>query len=302
MKPKRPSQLAIVKLKTQNMKKFLITLTIGAVLCAGTSFGGSYSKETKAVAPAPCPEWYSDNEWNVNLWGSYVFTNTDYNPNVDPVDLLVSTDEGKTVLGTFDKYIGNDHAWGGGGDVKYFWHRYFGFGVEGFVLSAHKNGFDIFRSEEEQEETGHGFFHERTHHSRAIGAVLGTFTLRYPVPCTRFAPYAYAGVGAIFGGGESDSLIIHEPEVDPGVVPGVIGGGNGKGDGDGDGEGEGEVPDVDAHTRHFGGETQLVGHFGFGLETRITRHIGWMTDIGWGVIDGPKNNFTMIRTGINFAF
>ena len=46
----------------------------------------------------------------------------------------------------------------------------------------------------------------------------------------------------------------------------------------------------------------LLGHFGFGMEVRITRHIGWTNDLSWGVIDGPKNNFTMIRSGLNFAF
>ena len=59
---------------------------------------------------------------------------------------------------------------------------------------------------------------------------------------------------------------------------------------------------VQAHTRHFDGETKALGHFGFGLEVRFTHHIGWTNDVSWGVIDGPKNNFTMIRSGINFAF
>lgn len=273
------------------MKRFFLTLSLSSALCAGAAFGGEYSKEMKQVAPPPCPEWYSDNEWNVHLWGTYVFTNTDYNPNVDLVDLIVSTDEGQTVLGEFDKYIGNDHAWGGGGDIKYFFHRYFGIGIEGFVLNAHKNGFAVDLDTIEEENNGDGFFHHKTKHERAVGAVLGTFTLRYPVPCTRFAPYAWAGVGAIWGGGESDTLTTHEP-VEPGVA-GINGG---------DGEGEGELPDVNAHTQHFDGETKLLGQFGFGLEGRLTRHIGWSTDLSWGVIDGPKNNFTMIRTGINFAF
>ena len=30
----------------------------------------------KQVAP-PCPEFYGDHEWNVNLWGTYAFTNTE---------------------------------------------------------------------------------------------------------------------------------------------------------------------------------------------------------------------------------
>ena len=44
-------------------------------------------KEMKQVALAPCPEWYGDNEWNVNLFGTYAFTNTEYNPNLWLVDV-----------------------------------------------------------------------------------------------------------------------------------------------------------------------------------------------------------------------
>ncbi len=65
----------------------------------------------------------------------------------------------------------------GGGDLKYFWPRYFGAGVEGFVLNS----------------------------DNVSGAVLGTLTVRYPIGCSRFAPYGFAGVGAFFGGEESRS-------------------------------------------------------------------------------------------------
>jgi hypothetical protein len=227
-------------------------------------------KEMKQVAPPPCPEWYGDNEWNVNLWGTYAFTNTEYNPNLWLVDVVQSTSEGHPVLGTYDRYIGGDHAWGGGGDIKYFFHRYFGVGIEGFALDASKNGFNIF-----EDPTIPIFSTEKINHDHIIGAVLGTLTLRYPIPCTRVAPYAWAGVGAIFGGGERDILHTQGP------------------------------PDafaVHAQTDHFGSETKVLGQFGAGLEFRFARHIGWTNDLSFGVIDGPKNNFGMIRSGLNFAF
>ena len=100
------------------MKRFIITLSIFEICSAGFVFAGG--KEITQAAPPPCPEWYSNNEWNVSLWGTYVFTNTDYNPNLDIADLIQSTTEGMTVPGSFDNYIGNDHAWGGGADIKYF--------------------------------------------------------------------------------------------------------------------------------------------------------------------------------------
>ncbi|KAF5408895.1 MAG: hypothetical protein Udaeo2_09150 [Candidatus Udaeobacter sp.] len=227
-------------------------------------------KEMKQVAPPPCPEWYGDNEWNVNIWGTYAFTNTEYNPNLWLVDVVQSTSEGHPVLGTYDRYIGGDHAWGGGGDIKYFFHRYFGVGIEGFALDASKNGFNIF-----EDPTIPIFTTEKINHDHTIGAVLGTLTLRYPIPCTRFAPYAWAGGGAIFGGGERDVLHTQGP------------------------------PDafaVHAQTDHFGSETKALGQFGAGLEIRFARHIGWTNDLSFGVIDGPKNNFGMVRSGLNFAF
>jgi hypothetical protein len=252
------------------MKRSLFTLLLFTCLIGVAYSGTEYSgKGVKQVTP-DCPEWYRDNEWNVTLWGAYAFTNTDYSPNTWLVDIVQSTSEGGPVVGTYDKYIGGDHAWGGGGDIKYFFYRYFGVGVEGYFLDASKGGFDIFEDQATGVFTRNGISHDHT-----IGVVLGTVTIRYPIACTRFAPFVWAGVGTIFGGGESDTLITHGP------------------------------PDaflVDAHTRHYDGETKLLGQFGGGLETRITPHIGWINDLSFGVIDGPKNNFGMFRTGLNVAF
>jgi hypothetical protein len=237
----------------------------------GDGLADSHSgKEMKQVAPPTCPQWYGDNEWNVNLWGTYAFTNTEYNPNLWLLDVVQSTSEGHPVLGTFDHYIGGDHAWGGGGDIKYFFHRYFGVGIEGFALDASKNGFDIF-----EDPTIPIFTRKRINHDHIIGAVMGTLTLRYPIACTRLAPYAWAGVGAIFGGGERDVLHTQGP------------------------------PDafaVHAETEHFGSETEVLGQFGAGLEIRFSRHVAMINDLSFGVIDGPRNNFGMFRSGLNFAF
>jgi len=35
---------------------------------------------------------------------------------------------------------------------------------------------------------------------------------------------------------------------------------------------------------------------------RITPHIGWTNDFSWNVINGPRNDFGMVRTGLTFAF
>jgi hypothetical protein len=257
------------------MKRLVLTLALLTTL-TGVAYSGtpSMGKEMKQAAAPPCDQYYSDNEWNVQLWGTYAFTGTEYSPNADVADLIQSTTEGSTVLGSFDKYIGDDHAWGGGLDIKYFFHRYFGIGFEGYVLDAKKSGFNAFL--DPQNEV---FIHHFGNDERAIGATLGTLTLRYPVPCTRFAPYAWGGLGAIFGGGESDTMITHPFDESPN-----------------------EFPTVNAHSRHYDGETKLLGQIGAGLEVRITKHIGWINDFAWNMPEGPKNNFGQFRSGLNFAF
>lgn len=237
------------------MKKLLFSLS--AILAfASISFAGTemYSgKEMKAtVAPAPpCPQWYADQEFNLSLWGTYVFTDNDY------ID---------------DRYIEADHAWGGGIDAKYFFMRYFGVGIEGWVVDANQARDNIFADFSE------GIFRRTLQRDRnAIGAVLGTLTLRYPIPCTRFAPYVFAGGGGIFGGGQSRHLVLQDDV-------------------------EENEPNDQLVTHYSDSETELIGQFGGGFEVRFTPHIGWMNDFSWNVIDGPQDNFGMVRSGINFAF
>jgi len=258
------------------MKKITLTLLVFLAL-SGLAYSGSEPAVKEVQQAPPCPEWYGDNEFNISLWGTYASTGTEYAPNLDLVDLVVSTTEGHTVFGTYDRYLGGDHAWGGGADIKYFFMRYFGVGIEGFGLDAKRNTFDInFRPLDGV------FFGEKGSDERIVGSIMGTFTLRYPIPCSRFAPYVWAGGGAIFNGGERDTLTT---EAIPGVPDHI-----------------GDVPNVNATTHHFGTTTEAIGQFGGGLEVRFTRHIGWTNDFSWNVVNGAQNNFGMVRTGINFAF
>ena len=139
--------------------------------------------------------------------------------------------------------------------------------MEGFALEAKRTQFGF-------NGTGqpNGTFFSKDDDSRAIGAVLGTFTLRYPIGCSRFAPYAWVGGGSIFGGGQRDHIVS-----DNARIPTFT-------------------------TNHTEGEGQAMGQFGGGIEVRITRHIGWTNEFSWNVVDGPKNNFGMVRSGLTFAF
>jgi len=238
----------------------LMSALLGIAAINSVAFAGSetYSgKEIKQVAPPPCPQWYADNEFNVSLWGTYIFTGNNWGN---------------------DRYIEADHAWGGGGDLKYFFHRYFGVGIEGWAASARQgreNIFIDFSGLGGEAEPG-SFSRTFGHDDNVIGAVLGTLTLRYPIPCTRFSPYIFGGGGAIFGGGQRPNNVrVFE---------------------------EGEGFDIVETQGHTGSQTEGIGQVGGGIEVRFTPHIGWVSDFSWNFVNGPQNNFGMARTGVNFAF
>jgi hypothetical protein len=249
------------------MKKLVLGLlgfgVIASVAFAGETYSG---KEMKQVAaPPPCPEWYADNEFNVSLWGTYVFTGTEWRN---------------------DRYLLADHAWGGGIDFKYFFHRYFGVGIEGFGLDARQARENIFI--DLSDDISARSFHNV---NKGIGAVLGTFTLRYPIHCSRFSPYIWGGFGGIFGGGQRPvNEWFRENGGRPVTGPGglIINGGEGF--------------DIRKTVGHTDSDSEVMGQVGGGMEVRITPHIGWVSDFSWNFVDGPKNNFGMVRTGVNFAF
>jgi hypothetical protein len=257
------------------MKRLTLTLMFFCVCCGLALAGPAYSgKEMKQVAPTPCPQWYADNEFNVNLWGTYAATGTEFAPNPSLADIVQSTTEGHTVYGTFDKYLGGDHAWGGGIDLKYFFHRYFGIGVEGFVLNAHRgagfdlesNGIDVF-IHEKRSESPRGRRSAGNFHPSLSDSVFSFFPLR--LGRRRHHLGRWRTRRKLF------SMASEVPEKSP-------------------------VPLY--HTVHHGTTTEAVGQFGGGLEFRVTPHIGWMNDFSWNVINGPQNNFGMVRSGLTFAF
>ena len=225
------------------MKKLTLSLAAVIAMASAVLAGETYTKESKSVAPPPCPQWYADNEFNLTLSGAYAFTGEEWRN---------------------DRYLGVDHAWGGSLDAKYFIHRYFGFGVQSSLLWA-----------DSADYIDNGFFRTRVSDGGddLVGTVLGTFTLRFPINCSRFAPYVWGGGGAIFGGGRGSDFVLN-----PAAPFGV-------------------------ERREFGrDETKGMGQVGGGFEVRFTPHCGWTNDFSWNIVSGSNNNFGMARTGINFAF
>lgn len=244
------------------MKPILAALLTLALSASFLKAGEETYKET-AAAPV-CPAWYADGEWNVSVWGTYAFTANDY-PTLQNADRgFLAT--GNVSAGHHDRYLEADHAWGAGVDGKFFFKRYFGIGVQGYALDVRQSFPDV--NSAFVNIPGRNF--ARTDHDqRAIGAVLGTLTFRYPISCSRFAPYVFAGGGEIFGGGQQSTILQG--------IDTVI-------------------------TVRSGSRSEAVGQFGGGLEVRLTPHIGLVNDFTWNVVDGRDNNFGMARTGVNFAF
>jgi hypothetical protein len=204
--------------RKHKMKKVLVSLL--ALVTAPAVFAGPVQSTGKEVqqntAYQPASEWYRDREWDIDLFGTYAYTSVTYR---------------------HDRYLGVDHAYGGGLAATYFFNRYIGLGVEGYALDA----------------------------NNAVGHLAGELMLRYPIPGSRFAPYVYAAGGALFNGSRTANAIS-----------------------------EGDFSDH--------GKTEADGLFGGGLEVRLTPHIGITGDWGWNVVEGPHNDFGMVRTGVRFAF
>lgn len=245
---------------------FLLTVSLASLIASVEA--GTTAKDL--TGPPPCPSWYADNEWNLSIWGTYAFAENDY-PNF--VNSVLGPRPLFTGSGGYDTYLEADHAWGGGIDAKYFFKRYFGFGIEGFVVEATRSTGTVTILPPPPGTVGSLVQIDPRHEERTIASVLGTFTFRYPLGCSRFAPYAWIGGGAIFGGGEVEEVDVNDP------LSGAF---------------------LTGFKR--GSETRAVGQIGGGFEVRLTKCIGLINDFSWNVVEGRDNNFGMARTGINFAF
>src|SRR5260370_10310063 len=171
---------------------FALVLVAPALYADGPEKYSGKEKEVMKRAPPVC-DFYRAHEWDLDIWGAYAFAadtgrfdvaNTDpFSPDEDP---FIEDESRETFtepeqfnpnervnIGRVSKneLFGRDNAFGGGVDVKYFWSRYFGAGIEGVGLNAKRN---------------------------FAGGGLLTLTGRYPFG--RFAPYVTGGIGFIDGG------------------------------------------------------------------------------------------------------
>jgi hypothetical protein len=255
------------------MKARSLTLAIFGVVISLAQAGPHLESSKETTAP-PCPTWYADREWNLGISGVYAFAenNYPYAGNTLYIGDRSQPLDGGTA-GEYDRYIEADHAWGVGIDLKYFFTRYFGVGIQGWIANAQRSVGTVTVVPSAPNGIGSSVLIGNEHEDRTVGSLLGTFTFRFPMNCSRFAPYLWLGGGAVFGGGELDEIVIND------IPSGAF-----------------------LTTFHRGPETRAVGQFGGGFEVRFTPHIGWTNDFSWNVVDGTHNNFGTARTGINFAF
>ena|ERR1700704_3388472 len=251
------------------MKKFALTLTILCALCALAYTGTEkYSGKDKEIVQQAVPECdlYRAHEWEFMIWGTYAFSgnsgqsHTFRNGTFEGVPENLPVGDSNQIIDighvSNDRYLNKDSAFGGGGDIKYFFSKYWGLGAEGFVVDSNDN-------------TG--------------GAGLATVTFRWPIGCSRFAPYVFGGFGAA-GGGSHTVRFFEEIHHGAGEV------GN---------ENEEEF----RHDKTFkNNTTNAVGQFGGGLEIRVTRHVGFMGDFAWNVLQRPNNDFGMARFGLTLSY
>jgi len=263
------------------MKK--LTLTFCAIFVVLTVAPAIYAdgpegkKEVMQPAPPVC-ELYRAHEWDLDIWGGFMFSGNSgkfdvpdvdpfsssinngpfFKPDIDPTVTDIATGittepqsqnpNERINLGRVskDQLIGRDNTFGGGVDLKYFWSKFFGAGIEGIGIASKTN---------------------------FAGAELATLTLRYP--WGRFAPYGWGGIGAVEGGAALYHFFNERHEYVGGVVNTAAVNG-----------GEREFWTDDPVSNHH---TRGIGQLGIGLEYRVTCHVGLMADFSWNFVFGPDH-------------
>jgi hypothetical protein len=266
------------------MKK--LTLTFCALLALVVMAPALYAdgpekysgKEKEVMQPAPpvC-DFYRAHEWDLDIWAAYAFASDTGQfdvPNDDPFSHPGSDNDpffSDTTTGFFgepkiynpnervnigqvskNQLFGRDDTFGGGADIKYFWSRYLGVGVEALGLAAKRN---------------------------FAGGSLLTLTGRFPFG--RFAPYVTGGMGFIDGGATLYKFF-NEQATKTGFPPGTLPVDQGtyvlK---------EREFWTTDAVDNNH---VRALGQIGVGLEFRVTCHVGLMADVTWNFVFGQENH------------
>jgi len=257
------------------MKK-LTALTLLAVLSqAAISFAGP--PEPKEVVTPPPPEsFFRGNEFDIGAFGTYV-TGTGGNPGGTRIGRFDDTDDTSVTTLSGDTTFG---GWGGGMDFTYFtpW-KYLGFRFQGAGASVSTGTFSV--SEQVFNSSGDLIASGRRSGSvsTSVGLITCDLVWRLPLddfwPGVHLAPYAFSGLGAIFGGGTAQINT--------------------------------EFPELNQRFNNAANiKGRPLGYFGGGMEYRFSPHWGIFGEAGYNVIDHTDgrngNNVVQTNFGFRFAF
>jgi len=243
----------------------VIFVSRGIVTFAGEPMVSS--KEVVAPPPIPPPpEYFRPNEFDIGAFGTFA--------------------QG---IGSGGHHL---HGWGGGMDFTYWFPwKYAGIRFQGAGLDISGGGGPrsrvvTFPDGETATVSGGGG-------SVAAGVVTGDFMLRLPLDSVHLAPYFFAGFGGIFIGSPgndsnrefSRTVFVSRTEGAPATQAVTL---------------KGRA--VSALREDFPGGSQLLGHFGGGLEYRFTPHIGIFGEVGYVIPNLSNNNFIQTNFGLRYAF
>ena len=244
----------------------LVTLASQAVV----TFAGEpvvSSKQVIVPAPAPPPEFFRPNEFDIGAFGTYA-----------------------TGVGSGEN-AGKLHGWGGGMDFTYWFPwKYAGVRFQGAGLSISGGGGSrtktvVVPGFAPVSVTGGGG-------SVAAGVITADLMLRLPLddfwPNVHLAPYTYTGFGGILLGGGGEGRSFSETVTltnSAGVSRQVTFTGK----------------RANSIRNNFGSD-RVLGHVGGGLEYRFTPHIGIFGEVGFDFPNGSSNNFVQINFGLRYAF
>src|SRR5881398_1805231 len=264
---------------------FALFAVAAALYADGPERYSGKEKEVMQPAPPTC-DLYRAHEWDLDIWGAYAFAadtgqfdvdksrneegelNADpFSPDFDPFTFdsgtgfygepqLLNPRE-RVNIGQVSKnqLFARDDTWGGGFDVKYFWSKYVGVGIEGVGLAAKTN---------------------------FAGGGLAPLTGRFPFG--RFAPYVTGGIGFIDGGAtlyeffnekHEFGALPNTPASDANLFNGSFV------------TNEREFLTTDPVSNNH---LRALGQIGAGLEFRVTCHIGLMADFTWNFVFGQEDH------------
>jgi hypothetical protein len=145
-------------------------------LLSAVAFAGTEAAPIdKNPVPTPCPPYYADQEFSVQIFGLGAWRTSSSGGSG------ITLPGGRTIGGR-DVFGGSGRA-GGGGEVQYFFTRNFGIGLEG---------------------AGYALDHV------SAGSVAGNVYVRAPLnDCSRWAPYIMGGIGGLFAGSYDLSIDDH---------------------------------------------------------------------------------------------